>query len=211
LACERLQCRLRGRERRDLRRSFPENDELAVLDRIDYDNSGAYVDALWVVARADEGEIANFEDAPSESLGFRSFVLPGSVVNGLVWSDARRDPVAFIAWLVHAHPSLLPMLAGHVADNDELLPHVFFGDVTRFAADLARRAPTCAEADVELDRLLLDLNDALLGVLVDDDVDNLIWVSFVENAQSVPGDAEEALRERLRRHSNLARVLSHYE
>ena len=56
-----------------------------------------------------------------------------------------------------------------------------------------------------------DLNEAMLTVEGDDSVDNLIGVSFVENAQGVTGDSEEALRSRLRSLPNLARALSHYE
>lgn len=39
----------------------------------------------------------------------------------------------------------------------------------------------------------------------------LIWVSFVESAQGVPGDAEEPLRERLRPFPKPKHALSHYE
>ena len=64
----------------------------------------------------------------------------------------------------------------------------------------------------ELNRLLGDLDDALTSDDDGDDpVDNLIWVSFVENAQGVPGDPEEDLRRRIRAFANLARALSHYE
>jgi hypothetical protein len=45
-------------------------------------------------------------------------------------------------------------------------------------------------------------------VTSDDEVDNLICVSFVENAST---DADEPLRARLRAFPNLARALSHYE
>lgn len=45
----------------------------------------------------------------------------------------------------------------------------------------------------------------------DDEVGNLIWVSFVENVQGVPGDDEEPLRERIRAFPHLAVALSHYE
>ena len=51
----------------------------------------------------------------------------------------------------------------------------------------------------------------MLLVSDDDRVDNLIWVSFVENAQGVTGDSEEALRDRLRSFPNLAHALSYYE
>lgn len=35
--------------------------------------------------------------------------------------------------------------------------------------------------------------------------------SFVASAAGVPGDAEEPLRDEIRRHPGLARALSHYE
>jgi len=40
--------------------------------------------------------------------------------------------VRFVQDLVFAIPELKPLLANHLADNDELLPHVFIGDLTRF-------------------------------------------------------------------------------
>jgi hypothetical protein len=127
-------------------------------------------------------------------------------------TDAPREAVAFVDWLVARHPTLAPIREEHMSDNGgELLPHVLFGDVTWHAADLARRASDDPDADDELRRLLEDLNGAMLPVGGDDPVDNLIWVSFVENAQGVTGDSEEALRNRLRSLPNLARALSHYE
>ena len=120
-------------------------------------------------------------------------------------SVAPRTASAFVDWLVARHPDLAPILDEHLKDmDDELLPHVFFGDVTRYAAELARRHDTG-----KLDPLLHDLN----GVLDDSDdyVDNLVWVSFVENSQASPGDPEKQLRESLRGYPNLARALSHYE
>ena len=79
-----------------------------------------------------------------------------------------------------------------MADYGELLPHVLFGDITRYAAELAYR-----QDDETLDRLLHDLDEALAAAGRDDEVDNLVWVSFVENAQGVPGDTEEPLRVRM--------------
>jgi hypothetical protein len=81
---------------------------------------------------------------------------------------------------------------------------VLFGDVARYAAALARRG----DLD-DLNRLLADLDTALDDS--DDEVDNLISVSFVENAQGVAGDAESELRRQIRAHPNLARQLSRYE
>jgi hypothetical protein len=83
--------------------------------------------------------------------------------------------------------------------------------VTRYAADLARRASEEPKAEDELRRLLDDLDAAMLPAGEDDPVDTLIWASLVENAQGVAGDAEEPLRDRLRSFPNLARALSHYE
>ena len=107
-------------------------------------------------------------------------------------------------WLVGRHRCLAPVLDEHLAENEELLPHVLFGDVTRYASGLARRG----ELD-DLDRLLSDLDGALDDS--DDEVDNLICVSFVENAQGVTGDNEADLRRQIRAYPNLARALNRYE
>jgi hypothetical protein len=127
-------------------------------------------------------------------------------------TDAPRLPAELVGWLVARHAWLAPILEGHLRDNaGELLPHVLFADLTWHAADLARRAGDDALADDDLRGLLADLDAALLLVSDDDPVDNVIWVSFVENAQGVPGDSEEALRDRLRSFPNLARALSYSE
>jgi hypothetical protein len=127
-------------------------------------------------------------------------------------ADAPRTQAEFVDWLVERHPTLAPILEQHRSDNNgELLAHVLMGDVTRYAAGLARRAQDDPVADNDLRRLLGDLDQAILPNGGDDPVDNLVWVSFVENAQGVVGDSEEALRDRLRAFPNLARALSHYE
>ena len=106
-----------------------------------------------------------------------------------------------MSWLVARHAGLVPVLNEHLADNGELLPHVLFGDVTRYALALARDD----EVD-ELSRLLGDLDAALDES--EDEVANLVWVSFVENAST---DEDEPLRARLRGFPHLARALHHYE
>ena len=121
--------------------------------------------------------------------------------------DAPRTATEFIGWLVERHPPLAPIRDEHLADFGELLPHVFFGDVTRYASSLAREGADASD----LDRLLTDLDRALTAGEAHDEVDNLVWVSFVENAQGVPGDDDEALRRHLRRYSHLASALSHNE
>ncbi len=124
-------------------------------------------------------------------------------------TEAPRTQREFVDWLVARHPGLTQILEEHLTDYDELLSHVLFGDVTRHAADLARRAPEEPGADAELLRLLEDLDPAILPEGEDDDpVNNLVWASFVENAST---DADEPLRTRLRSFPNLARALSPYE
>jgi hypothetical protein len=126
---------------------------------------------------------------------------------------APRTAPEFVEWLVGRHPPLAAILDEHLSDyGGEMLSHVLFGDVTRYAADLARRATFDPRADEDLQVLLMDLDEAMLPEEDDDDpVNNLIWVSFVENAQGVTGDSEESLRDRVRSFPRLGRALSHYE
>jgi hypothetical protein len=126
-------------------------------------------------------------------------------------TEVPRTSPEFVTWLVSRHPDIAPLLEEHLTGYSELLDHVLFGDVTRYAADLARRAAEDPEAEAELLGLLGDLDRAILPEGEDDPVDNLVWVSFVENTQGVAGDAEEPLRERMHSFPNLARALSHYE
>jgi hypothetical protein len=120
---------------------------------------------------------------------------------GLRVTEAPRSSPKFVSWLVARHPGLTPFLDEHLADNDELLAHVLFGDVTRYALSLARNGEV-----TDLDRLLSDL-DAALGDS-EDEVANLVLVSFVENAST---DEDEPLRAAMRAYPNLARALSQYE
>jgi hypothetical protein len=115
-------------------------------------------------------------------------------------TDAPRTAPEFVTWLAARHSGLGGILDEHLADDDELLPHVLFGDVARYALALARDDETD-----DLNALLSDL-DAALGDS-DDEVGNLVWVSFVENAST---DDDEPLRSALRAYPNLARALSHY-
>jgi hypothetical protein len=122
-----------------------------------------------------------------------------------------RSSPEFIDWLAVRHPAVEELRAEHVDYYGELLPHVLFGDITRDAAELARRAKTDPEAADDLRRLLQDLDDAIReGDGTDDAVENVVFVSFVENASGVPGDSEEALRDEIRRFPSLAHALSHY-
>jgi hypothetical protein len=78
---------------------------------------------------------------------------------------------SLIERLLAAVPELRPIYDEHVSDNDGLLPHVFFGDVTRFAIGNAG-TPTIANLLRVLDEALSD---------ADDEVREVVSVSFVEN------------------------------
>ena len=121
-----------------------------------------------------------------------------------------RSSPDFVDWLAARHAAVEGLRAEHVREYGGLLPHVLFGDVTRHAADLARRATTSPAAAQDLQRRLRDLDDAIRQD-VGGDVENVIWVSFVENASGIPGDSEEPLREEIRRFPGLAHALMHYE
>jgi hypothetical protein len=49
-------------------------------------------------------------------------------------------PTAFVAWLAARYPAIAGLADEHHKEYDELLPHILFGDITRYASDLARSA-----------------------------------------------------------------------
>jgi hypothetical protein len=70
------------------------------------------------------------------------------------------------------------MLAEHIATYDELLPHVFFGELTPFLIDLKDGS--------DADRLVLKATLSLLESAWkegDDSATNVISVSLIENLQ----------------------------
>ncbi|WP_443750460.1 DUF7674 family protein [Asticcacaulis solisilvae] len=74
-------------------------------------------------------------------------------------------------------PELSELFQEHVDYHEEILPHVFFGDVTRFVEE-------CVKSDKDQDhqalRKLVEVIEQGLSEH-DPDVDNLIYVSFIEN------------------------------
>lgn len=84
---------------------------------------------------------------------------------------------ALINGLVADVPALKSLYDDHVAFNDELLPHVFFGDVTRFVTGSFARETHGARHDAL--RVLAILEDAMQQP--EPSVENLISVSFAEN------------------------------
>jgi hypothetical protein len=86
-----------------------------------------------------------------------------------------KDNASFVEGLLRVVPELRPVYDRHLADNDTLLPHVFMGDVTRFA--VAETADATGQA--ALARLMGYLEDGLKGG--GEEVKELISASFVEN------------------------------
>ncbi len=78
----------------------------------------------------------------------------------------------FCEELVQNFNNLGPILIEHVSDNDEILPHVFLGDVTRYVlADGIQHANSYAFLMIDLQKEKRTLRD-------------LIAVSFIENLES---------------------------
>jgi hypothetical protein len=82
----------------------------------------------------------------------------------------------FVDGLVKEVSALQPVLDKHLAANHELLPHVFFGDLTRFVVSGFSDRP---EHRADAEKILLLLEDAMGSP--DEDVQNLVSVSFCEN------------------------------
>lgn len=75
----------------------------------------------------------------------------------------------------------------HLEDNDETLPHVLLGEITRFIIDSYRRA------NIELlARILEFLENAISST--DDKVQELVVVSFLENLHQAGNDCEVGIR-----------------
>lgn len=99
--------------------------------------------------------------------------------------------IEFIERLVFRYPPLKPIFDEHVSDNfGEVLPHLFFGDISRYAISQFLEIESQAESqgiESELRGLLDDLEDAYVDG--DEEIQELISVSFLEN---LPRPYEEA-------------------
>lgn len=102
--------------------------------------------------------------------------------------NSSSDSAArFTEVLVGRFPYLEPLLREHLRDFEELLPHLFFGDLTRYVV-----AAFCATDVRDRSRWhLSELLDELEGAISGDDeaISELVAVSFVEN---LPGPDEPA-------------------
>lgn len=84
--------------------------------------------------------------------------------------------IVFIGSLVDRCPSLLQVLQEHLDDYDTLLPHVFMGDVARWATERYRVGADDDEALVSV----LGILEAAFAAGRSDDRE-LIAASFLEN------------------------------
>ena len=88
------------------------------------------------------------------------------------------DPAAtFVHDLVDKFEDLRPLLEEHTAYYEELLPHVFFGDLTRYVVSLF--ASDDPQLRAEMNAIVAYLDGAYSTRAYE--VKNLIGVSFVEN------------------------------
>lgn len=89
----------------------------------------------------------------------------------------------FTRELARSIPELEPLLRDHEARNfGDLLPHVFFGDVTRFVMELHNDAEAGSlAAERTLGAILTALEDGMRGS--DDDITELIGASFLDNLE----------------------------
>lgn len=101
----------------------------------------------------------------------------------------RAGEVAFVGALAREVPELLPLLQEHLDDYDGLLPHVWLGDVTRWAIQQFKANP----ADPSLKKTLKLMEQTLSreGAQAEQE---LVSASFVENLPR-PDDAEAGILE----------------
>jgi hypothetical protein len=99
---------------------------------------------------------------------------------------------SFVRSMVERFPSMRDVLDEHLEEFGELLPYVFFGDVTRHVVLLLQtRSTSGARQERELRSILDHLEDAYAGG--SPQIQDLIHVSFLENLPR-PGESGSELR-----------------
>src|SRR5262249_26483038 len=96
---------------------------------------------------------------------------------------------AFVEELVRIDARLADLLAEHKLDNDQALPHVFMGDVARFAGDLTKHGGPDGDA---LDAVLGAIERAVTSGVAE--VEELAVVSFLENLHQTGDGYGEIVR-----------------
>ena len=84
--------------------------------------------------------------------------------------------------IVHVAPEFAPLVAEHVRENDDLLPHLLMADLLRFVALLLERAdePATRQLHGILDHLESELANNI------EETRDLIAVSFLEHLETEP-------------------------
>lgn len=116
-------------------------------------------------------------------------------------ADKGNPDVLYTEKLIQSVPALQQIYREHLRDNDVLLPHVLFGEITRFVVNKARKA----EYDSSIARLLNEFENGLKEG--PEEVRELISASFVENLCGETGAIKALkplMREKLR--SKLATI-----
>jgi hypothetical protein len=103
-----------------------------------------------------------------------------------------KQTVSFVSSMVARFPSLYRLLEDHIRDNaGEVLPHVFFGEVTRYVLSLLVAARGEPRRELIGD-VLSYLEEAYAAG--DEELRELISVSFLENLPG-PGESGAEVRE----------------
>jgi len=113
-----------------------------------------------------------------------------------------ESTIELVDKLVERLPALQPLLREHLADNfGEVLPHVFFGDLTRYVVAELVRSDNPGAVQPILDELEVAFSAG------DELVAELIAVSFLENLPQ-QGEAGDSIRGLLgpRLRSQLGRI-----
>ncbi len=99
--------------------------------------------------------------------------------------DIDLSFASFIPSLLKSVPELVPLYQEHITDNfNELLPHVFFGEVTRFVVSNYK-----ARQNLEALKRIFDFLDRGINSK-DEKLQELISVSFLENLLPEEGEEE---------------------
>jgi hypothetical protein len=123
--------------------------------------------------------LSAIEYVPNDSPYYEMYYGHGLAIAHVIANDqgvAVLSPKALVDRVVAVVPALLGLLGKHRADNDELLPHVFFGDVTRFVVSGFADHPEHRE---DAEGILALLEEAIGSPA--EDVQNVASASFCEN------------------------------
>jgi hypothetical protein len=115
--------------------------------------------------------------------------------------------LSYVHSVVKRFPGLLTVLDEHISDNfGEVLPHLFFGDVTRYSLELLSKSEAGDLASLrELHQLLEYLEQSFSSD--DSEVWQLIAASYIEN---LPNKREAGFRIRTMLGPNMQQQLRRY-